>query len=62
MKPRGIVDGQPWWDFLFEYDWDGRTYSFVICAPSEEEAMARLKRLPASWLSANLAVFKRRGR
>lgn len=45
-KPRCIIDGEPWWGFLYEYDWEGKTYGFDIVARSEEEAHARLKRLP----------------
>lgn len=45
-KPRCIIDGEPWWGFIYEYDWEGKTYGFTIVARSEEEAHARLKRLP----------------
>lgn len=45
-KPKCIIDGEPWWDWLYEYDWEGKMYSFAVCARSEEEAHARLKRLP----------------
>lgn len=45
-KPVGIFDGVPWWNWSYEYDWNGKTYSFEICAPSKEDADARLKRLP----------------
>ena len=45
-KPIQIVDGEPWWNFLYEYDWEGATYCIDICARSQEEAEARLKRLP----------------
>jgi hypothetical protein len=41
-----FVDGEPWWHFLYSYDWEGKTYVFAICARSSEEANARLKRLP----------------
>ena len=40
------ADGTKWWRFLFEYDWEGKTYGFDIPARSEEEALDRLKRLP----------------
>lgn len=46
VKPACVIDGVPWYDFLFEYDWEGKTYGFDICARSEEEAKDRLKRLP----------------
>ena len=46
MKPASIYNGEPWWDFLYEYDWEGVTYGFAICARSQDEADARLKRLP----------------
>jgi hypothetical protein len=39
-------DGTKWWNWLYEYDWDGETYVFSICAPTLEDANARLKRLP----------------
>jgi len=45
-KPIAVIDGEPWWNFLYEYDWEGKTYGFDICARSQEEADARLKRLP----------------
>ena len=46
-KPVQIdVDGTKWWNYLYEYDWDGKVYGFDICARSPEEAHARLKRLP----------------
>lgn len=46
-KPVMIDDaGAKWWNWLYCYDWDGKTYSFAICARSKEEADARLKRLP----------------
>lgn len=45
-KPACIVDGEPWWNFLYSYHWEGSDYSFSICARSREEADARLKKLP----------------
>jgi hypothetical protein len=46
-KPAFVDEnGVPWWNFLFAYEWEGKTYGFDICARSEEEAKARLKRLP----------------
>lgn len=45
-KPVCVIDGVPWWNWLFEYDWDGATYTFHICARSEQEARERLNRLP----------------
>ena len=46
VRPACTIDGEPWYDFLFEYDWDGAAYGFEICARSEEEARARLRFLP----------------
>lgn len=49
MEPRPTQidsDGTKWWRFLYEYDWEGATYGFAIVARSQEEADARLKRLP----------------
>lgn len=45
-RPAAIIDGEPWWAFLYEYDWEGARYGFEIRARSREEADARLKRLP----------------
>jgi hypothetical protein len=45
-RPKCVIRGEPWWDFGYEYEWEGRTYCFHICARSREEADARLKRLP----------------
>jgi hypothetical protein len=45
-KPACIINGESWWHYLYEYDWEGSTYGFSIAARSEEEAHARLKRLP----------------
>lgn len=39
-------DGAPWWNFCYEYTWEGKTYGFAVCARSREEADARLLRLP----------------
>jgi hypothetical protein len=50
VKPACVIDGVLWYDFLFEYDWEGKTYGFNICARSEDEAMGRLKRLPLARL------------
>jgi hypothetical protein len=46
IKPACVIDGEPWWNYLYEYDWEGNTYTLPICARSREEADARLKRLP----------------
>lgn len=45
-KPATVINGVPWWNFIYVYDWDGKSYEFHICARSQEEADARLKRLP----------------
>ena len=44
-KPKFIIDGEPWWNFLYEYDFEGSTYAFDICARSAAEADARLKKI-----------------
>jgi hypothetical protein len=44
-KPAYIIDGEPWWNFLYDYDLDGATYQFSICARSGEEAQQRLKKI-----------------
>ena len=45
-KPMIVIDGVPWWHWLYEYHWNGETYTFTMCARSREEADARIKRLP----------------
>ena len=45
-EPAMVINGEPWWHFMYEYEWDGATYCFDICARSQEEADARLRRLP----------------
>jgi hypothetical protein len=53
ITPRPIyIDehGIPWWNWVYSYYWEGKFYSFEICARSKEEADDRLKRL-------QLAVF-----
>ena len=44
-KPVCTIDGEPWWDFLYEYDFDGATYSFHVRARSAEDAHARMKKI-----------------
>lgn len=39
-------DGTKWWRWLYEYDWEGDRFCFDIVARSQDEADARLKRLP----------------
>jgi|JI10StandDraft_1071094.scaffolds.fasta_scaffold1825128_2 hypothetical protein len=49
MQPAPVhidADGTKWFDWLYEYDWNGDTFSFSICAPTREDADERLKRLP----------------
>ncbi|MDO9381844.1 MAG: hypothetical protein Q7T86_03180 [Hyphomicrobiaceae bacterium] len=46
VKPAAVIDGVAWYDYSFSYDWEGHKYGFEICARSEDEARARLKRLP----------------
>lgn len=53
MEPKPVqidADGTRWWNWLYDYDWEGKTYCFAICARSKEEADARLKRLPLARL------------
>jgi len=40
-----IINGEPWWHYHFEYDFDGSTYSFDVPARSELEAHARMKKI-----------------
>lgn len=46
VKPACVIEGVPWYDFGFEYEWEGKTYGFHVCARSAQEAQDRLKRLP----------------
>lgn len=44
-KPKLFIDGEPWWDFHFSYDFDGKQYAFTVCARSADEAHARMKKI-----------------
>jgi len=44
-KPAAVINGEPWWDFLFSYDFEGKSYSFEVCARSEAEAHARMRKI-----------------
>lgn len=44
-KPAFIVDGSPWWNYVFEYDFEGSTYVFSVPARSEREAFERMKKI-----------------
>jgi hypothetical protein len=44
-KPVCTINGEPWWDFLYEYEFDGATYGFNVCARSADEAHARMKKI-----------------
>lgn len=44
-KPAMVIDGEPWWPFHFEYDFDGKTYAFDVPARSEREAHDRMKKI-----------------
>lgn len=44
-KPYCVVDGKPHWNFLYEYDFDGDTYTFFVVATSRAEADARMKKI-----------------
>lgn len=43
-----VVNGEPFWNFHFEYDFDGSTYAFCVPARSEVEAHARMKKIALS--------------
>lgn len=44
-KPVTIINGEPWWNFLYEYDFEGKTYGFDVCARSSDEADRRMKKI-----------------
>lgn len=44
-KPAMTINGEPWWHYHFEYDFDGATYAFDVPARSEAEAHARMKKI-----------------
>lgn len=44
-KPACVIDGVPWWDYLFEYDHDGATVRFLVRATSESDANERLRKM-----------------
>lgn len=44
-EPFTVIDGEPWWKFMFSYTFEGREYGFDIPARSADEAHARLKKI-----------------
>ena len=44
-KPAMWIGGEPWWHFYFSYDFEGNSYEFSVCARSEAEAHARMKKI-----------------
>lgn len=44
-KPVVVIDGTPWWDYLYDYDMDGATYTFRVRATSEADASARMRKM-----------------
>jgi len=44
-KPACVIGGEPWWNWLYSYEFDGKRYEFPICARSRDEADARLKKI-----------------
>lgn len=44
-KPACVINGEPWWDFLYEYEMDGATFRFPVCARSKVDADERLRRM-----------------
>jgi hypothetical protein len=44
-KPAMVINGEPWWRYSYEYDFDGGTYAFDVVAKSEIEAHARMKKI-----------------
>ena len=44
-RPACYVNGEPWWDFSYEYDMDGSVWSFRVRARSYADAEARLKKI-----------------
>lgn len=44
-KPAAIIDGTPWWDYIYKYDMDGVTYTFNVRATSEADAVARMRKI-----------------
>lgn len=45
-----------WKTYLFEYYHDGASWSLEICAPSYEDAVERLKKLPLARYSGTLEM------
>lgn len=45
MKPAEIINGEPWWEFLYEYEFEGETYSFSVRARSQIDAHHRMKKI-----------------
>ena len=45
LEPAAVIDGEAWYDFLFDYRYDGATWGTEIRARTWEEAEARLHRM-----------------
>ena len=43
--PFAIINGEPWWNYIYDYRFDGADYSFHIPARSKAEADARLSQM-----------------
>jgi hypothetical protein len=44
-KPAMTINGEPWWHFHYEYDFEGKTYGFDVVARSADEADRRMKKI-----------------
>ena len=44
-KPACVINGVPWWDYLFEYEMDGARFGFSVRATSEADAHERLRKM-----------------
>ncbi len=44
-RPVCTIGGGPWWDFHYEYDFNGSTWGFQVRARSAEEAQERMKKI-----------------
>ena len=45
LRPVTVVDGEPWYDFIVTYAYEGSNWDMDICARTREEAEDRLRAL-----------------
>jgi hypothetical protein len=53
-KPACVINDEPWWDFSYEYDFEGKTWGFEVRARSLAEANERMKKIALARYSGQI--------